>query len=36
MTDIKMNEITKSEWALLFNDIHPGFFDRDYVKKSAG
>ena len=33
MTDIKMNDITKSEWALLFNDIHPGYFDRDYVKR---
>ena len=33
MKEIK--DITKEQWATLFNEIHPGYFERDYVKRVA-
>ena len=33
MKEIK--DITKDQWASLFNELHPGYFERDYVKRVA-
>ena len=33
--DLAIDLITKDQWAALFNDIHPGYFERDYVKRVA-
>ena len=26
-------KVTEKQWAALFHEIHPGFFDRDYIKR---
>lgn len=33
--DLSVELLSAEQWAAIFNEIHPGFFDRDYVKRVA-
>ena len=33
--DLAVELVGREQWAGIFNEIHPGFFDRDYVKRVA-
>ncbi|MCR4642488.1 MAG: GNAT family N-acetyltransferase [Lachnospiraceae bacterium] len=33
--DLSVELVSAEQWAGVFNEIHPGFFDRDYVRRVA-
>jgi len=33
--DLSVELLSAEQWAAIFDEIHPGFFDRDYVKRVA-